>query len=132
MRSLTTVIRACASAALALLLSACGSEMAGPRRAIEVSVSPSNVTFTSPGDTARFTAVVIPVVLLDVRADVSPVNPAVVWTSSNPQIASVDSAGLVTAHAAGVVTIAATAVADTSAHGYGLVTCSLHSPSPGQ
>ena len=92
-------------AAVVVLLTACGAEAAGPRSGDDVAsvtVSRAGSATVWAGDTTRLQAVAR-------RADGSAVSDAAVtWTSSDERIATV-AAGVVTAHAAGTVTIAAVA-----------------------
>ncbi|MFQ5535885.1 MAG: Ig-like domain-containing protein [Gemmatimonadota bacterium] len=67
-----------------------------------VAVEPTSLTFTALGDTARIAAAV-----LDARGDTLP-DVAIVFTSSDSTVASVDSTGLVSAVSSGSATILAT------------------------
>ena len=75
---------------------------AAPECAGRVSIEPSALTFDAAGDTARLSVTVV-------DAEGRPVeSPAVTWESGDPVVATVDTAGLVTARYSGVTNITAT------------------------
>ncbi len=94
----------------ALLLEACADDTptdpgGDPPPATEIVIDPASLYFEAPplGDTARLTATVI-------NAEGDTVHGATVtWTSANPDIAAVDSTGLVTTVDAGTTQVTATA-----------------------
>ncbi len=86
-----------------LALFACGESTAGPEAPVaSITVTPPDVDLMV-GDTVRFRAVA-----LSSRGDALP-GRTFVWASDRVDVATVDDAGLVTAHGAGRATISATA-----------------------
>ena len=73
-----------------------------PECAGRVSIEPSSLTFGAVGDTVRLSATVVDA---EGRAVESPV---VTWESADPVVATVDTAGLVTARSSGVTNLTAT------------------------
>ena len=73
-----------------------------PECAGRVSVEPSSLTFGAAGDTTRLSVTVVDA---EGRAVESPV---VTWHSADPVVATVDTAGLVTARSSGVTNLTAT------------------------
>ncbi|MGD8700548.1 MAG: Ig-like domain-containing protein, partial [Gemmatimonadales bacterium] len=90
-------------AALLALTIACNddSPTASDAPVVRVSVTPATATLVA-GDSLRMTAT-----LIDANGDTLS-TPAVVWSSSDAQVALIDQSGLVTAAAAGSATITAT------------------------
>ena len=86
-----------------LLLTACGDSTTGPPPvATSIELSTTSLTFNSLGQTEQLTATVQDQNGATIRgADLT-------WTSSAASVATVSSAGLVTAVAAGTATITAT------------------------
>ena len=73
-----------------------------PECAGRVSIEPSSLTFDAAGDTARLSGTVV-----DAEGRVVE-SAAVTWESADPVVATVDTAGLVTARYSGITTITAT------------------------
>ena len=86
-----------------LLLTACGDSTTGPPPvATSIELSTTSLTFNSLGQTEQLTATVQDQSGATIKgADLT-------WTSSAPSVATVSSAGLVTAVADGTATITAT------------------------
>ena len=83
----------------------------------EVQVNLEKTTLNSPGETAQATATVLPA---------EAYNKTVVWSSSNPSVASVNSnTGLVTAESSGTADIIATCAADNNVTGRATVTVNI-------
>ncbi len=96
-------------AALALL-AACGdSSTAPPPVPASLTVSPASLDFDAVGDTAQLTATVV-----DQNGQVM-AGATVMWESSDPAVAAVSAAGLVTSAANGSATVTATAGSATGA-----------------
>ena len=91
----------------ATLAAACGDASVAPPRPATVTISPASAELTVSESTVRFRAEV-----RDQHGEVMDVS-WVVWTSEDPQVATVDSAGLATAIGSGSATITA-AVGDVS------------------
>ena len=100
---------AMAAGVIALLVLSCGDGAVEPTPpppapvATTVTVNPASASFSSLGETARFTAEV-----RDQNGQVM-AGAAVAWASSDAAVASVDASGVVTAAANGSATITATA-----------------------
>ena len=86
-----------------LLLSACGGDSTSGPIPSRVYVSPISTTLEAVGETRQYTARVI-----DTGGD-KMVGVPVTWTSSDPQVASIDATGLATALTSGTTIIRATA-----------------------
>lgn len=97
--------RALPTLLLAALAVACSDGPTEPEepRPTNVSVSPSSIGFSALGDTASVAATVV-----DQAGDIMP-DVQITWSSSAPDVASVSSAGLVTAEGNGSATITARA-----------------------
>ena len=83
---------------LCLLLGIAAPALAAAKKATKVTLNKSSITLTL-GNTATLKATVYPM---------SATNKSVAWKSSNTKVATVDSKGKVTPHAAGTATITAT------------------------
>lgn len=90
---------------VAVVVYGCGGDVSGPdgEPAASIVVSPSSDTLTFLGETAQFAASAY-----DVMGDWIP-GKSFLWTSSRPDLASVDASGLVTAVENGATTITVTA-----------------------
>jgi uncharacterized protein YjdB len=84
-----------------------------PRAPVQVAVTPAAATL-QVGQTSRLNATI--------TNDTTGVSAGAAWSSSAPTIATVDSAGNVTALAAGVTTITATSRFDANAHASAVIT----------
>jgi hypothetical protein len=101
----TRLLRGCASAsALLILLHGCGGgDSTGPNPPASITLEPASVSFTTIGQTQQLTPTVS-----DQNGTSLP-NAAVTWSSSDPNVATVSSTGLVTARGFGSAEVTARA-----------------------
>jgi len=118
-RVLTRVLSILALTSLGL--AACAESVGPVPEPMELSVSPLGASLSGVGSTTRFVAAAR-------DADGASLSPTIVWSSLNPNVATVDAAtGLATAVASGQATIAATAAGVTA---YALVTVTVPGVAP--